>query len=566
VVEEPADAAIHRADAGAGGERRERGVSADYDIIVLGAGPNGLAAAAYLAAAGKRVALIERGVETGGGLVTQELAGFRLNHHATYMLMAELLPPYRDLDLPARGVQFVRPDVQAAFLFDAPHSLILYTDPERTQASIEALSPPDGDRFRRMYDEFDEMCEAFLLPATYAPALPPLEQTVALSRTDELGERIAEISEMAPWEVVERYGFRDPRVHAAFLYLATMFGLEAEEGGIGFLVPIYVSRLMKAALVRGGSHQLASALRRAIEEHGGEVLTASPAEEILVEDGRAVGVRVSTRGKLTAEAIVSTLNPEQTFLDLIPRGGVEAELRESLGAWEWERTSLFLFNDGIVGEPPAYDGYSEDASRALFAVMGYDSPETVIDHQNEVTRGDRSRIAGHGSVPSLFDPLMVPAHIPFGPHHVLRWESWAPFDADWSRAATEAYQRECFDFWCHYAPNLKRANSRIRVVWTPRDIEAHLPTMKRGSIKHGAYTSLQMGYNRPVPECSAYRTPIDGLYVAGSSVHPGGMVLMGSGYNAARVVAEDLGVPLWEEPEMVRRARERGYLEDEEAP
>jgi phytoene dehydrogenase-like protein len=525
-------------------------MSGSYDVVVLGAGPNGLAAAAYLAAAGKRVALVERGVETGGGLVTQELAGFRLNHHATYMLMAELLPPYRDLDLEDRGVQFVRPEVQAAFLYDGQSALLLHTDPRRTQASVEELSPHDGVRFRHMYDEFEEMCEAFLLPATYAPALPPLEQTVALSGTDELGERIAEISEMAPWEVIERYGFRDPRIHAAFLYLATMFGLEAEEGGIGFLVPIYVSRMMRAALVRGGSHQLASALRRAVEECGGEVFTASAAEEILIEDGRAVGVRLASSDELTADAVVSTLNPEQTFLELIRPQGGEETLRETLGAWEWERTSLFLWNDGIVGEPPAYAGYPEDASRALLAVMGYESPEDVIDHQNAVTGGDRSRIAGHGSVPSLFDPLMVPTHVPFGPHHVLRWESWAPFRADWSREATEDYRRACFDFWCHYAPNLKAANSRVRVVWTPHDIEAHLPTMKRGSIKHGAYTSVQMGYNRPVPEC------------AGSSVHPGGMVIMGPGYNAARAVAEDLGAPLWDEPPMVQVARERGYLED----
>ena len=130
-------------------------MSSPYDVIVLGAGPNGLTAAAYLAAAGLRVALVERSVETGGGLVTQELAGFRLNHHATYMLMAELLPPYRDLDLAERGVQFVRPDVQAAFLFERNQALILYTDPDRTRSSVEALSPDDGARFMRMYDEFE---------------------------------------------------------------------------------------------------------------------------------------------------------------------------------------------------------------------------------------------------------------------------------------------------------------------------------------------------------------------------------------------------------------------------
>lgn len=538
-------------------------MSVEYDAIVIGAGPNGLTAAAYLARAGQRVAVVERGLETGGGLVTQELSGFRLNHHAMYMLLGELLPPFNDLELRKRGVDFIRPEVQASFLFGSGQALTLYSDPSRTERAIEELSPGDGRRFRRMSDEFDEMCSAFLLPATYAPPAPPIEQTMLLEGADELGERISEVSELSPREVIERYEFRDPRVQAAFLYLATMFGLEAEEGGTGFLVPIYVSRLMQSALIRGGSHQLASALRRTVEEHGGEILTSASVEEILIEEDRVAGVRIADRGELRAPAVVSTLNPEQTFLELLRPERVESEIRDAIAQWEWERTSLFVMNAGIVGDPPQYEGYPADASRALIAVMGYASPDDVIDHQAEIARGDRSRIAGHGSTPSLFDPLMCPGHVPFGPHHVIRWESWAPFDSDWSRTATEAYRQACFELWCRHAPNLEKANQRVCVAWTPRDIETHLPTMKRGSIKHGAYTSLQLGYNRPLPDCSGYRTPIEGLYVGGSSVHPGGMVILGPGYNAARVVAEDLGAPLWPEPEMVCAARERGYLESE---
>ena len=143
----------------------------------------------------------------------------------------------------------------------------------------------------------------------------------------------------------------------------------------------------------------------------------------------------------------------------------------------------------------------------------------------------------------------------------MRWECWAPYDADWSRSATAEYTRRCLEFWARYAPNIAQANSRSRIAWTPRDIEAQLPTMKRGSIKHGAYTSLQMGCNRPIPECSGYRTPIEGLYVGGASTHPGGMVIVGAGYNSARVVAEDIGADFPDEPEMVRRARARGYFD-----
>jgi phytoene dehydrogenase-like protein len=85
--------------------------------------------------------------------------------------------------------------------------------------------------------------------------------------------------------------------------------------------------------------------------------------------------------------------------------------------------------------------------------------------------------------------------------------------------------------------------------------------MQRGSIKHGAYTSMQMGYLRPTEDASCYRTPITGLYVAGASTHPGGMVILGPGYNAAKVVAEDLGGDVWwTPPDYVVRAREKNYL------
>ena len=541
-------------------------MSADPDVVVIGAGPNGLTAAAYLASCGKSVALVDRYVETGGGLATQEISGFRMNHHATYMLLGDLLPPVGDFDLRSRGVDFITPDVQAAFLFDDAQSLIVHLDSRKTEASVDALSPGDGARFRRMYDEFEQMCEAFLIPATYVPPIAPLDQTIALERSDALGERIAAISDLSPFELIEQYEFRDPRIQAAILYLACCFGLEAEEGGLGFLVPIYVTRMMNASLVRGGSHQLASALRRAIEEMGGVIHTCSEVKRIVVEEGRAVGVEIPGRGEIRAGAVISTLNPEQTFQDLLPRDLLSSDVREGIANWEWEPTSLFVFNDGIIGEAPVYDGYPDAANRALLTVMGYQRPEDVWDHQQEVMRGDRSRIAGHGSTLSLFDPLMVPGHVPLGPHHVLRWECWAPYDADWGREATREYTQRCIELWSRYAPNIGEASSRVRIAWTPRDIATQLPTMKRGSIKHGAYTSLQMGHNRPIPECSGYRTPIEGLYVGGASTHPGGMVIMGAGYNAARVVAEDLGADFPDEPEMVQRARARGYFDvDEES-
>ncbi|MBC8292698.1 MAG: NAD(P)/FAD-dependent oxidoreductase [Proteobacteria bacterium] len=537
--------------------------SNDYDVIIVGAGPNGLCCGAYLAAAGARVAVLEKYVETGGGLVTQELSGFRLNHHAVYMLLAELMPPVSELDLASRGVAFARPARQAAFLYEGGHSITLALDPAESQRSIEALSLGDGSRFRRMADEMAQMCERFLVPATYFPPIPPIEQTELLENSDELGKRMAAFSEMTPREVIADYGFEDPRVEAAFLYLACVFGLDPDEGGLGFLVPIYVHRLLNNSIVRGGSHQLSSALRRGLEEHGGDVITGCAARSLLTEGGRVVGVLAADGREFRARAVVSTLNPEQTFTGLAAGCELPVHFKQVAEQWEWEHTSMFIVNSGIVGEAPRYEGYDKSVDEALMVVMGYQSPEDVVAHYAAASAGEARADAGHASVPSLFDPLQSPAHVPLGPVHALRWETWAPYDRPWGEEAA-GFAESCMQTWQRYAPNLAEANCRVRVHWSPHDIAEHLATMKRGSIKHGAYSSLQMGFNRPLPECSSNRTPLAGLYVGGASTHPGGMVIMGPGYNCSRVVAADLGIQLpWEEPEMVAAAKRSGYLSDE---
>lgn len=534
-----------------------------YDILIIGAGPNGLTCGAYLARTGARVALLERFVETGGGLVTEEHAGFRFNHHATYMMLAELMPPYHDLNLRDRGAVFIRPEAQVAFLFEGGKSFTLYTDLARSKASIARLSPTDAEVFARMYGEFKEMCDRFLIPATYTPPVEPIEQITLLQNADHLGQRIAEISEISPREVIASYGFQDPRVEAAMLYLATMFGIDPDEGGLGFMVPLYVYRLTNAALVKGGSHQLSSALRRELEGNGGEVLNSAEVTAILVEDGVARGVTLADGREIRAGAVISTLNPHQNFLALCDGQKVAPEVARAAESWLWEEWSHFVSGMAYLGEPPRYEGYDPEVNAALTVVMGFETPQDIVDDAEAVKAGRMpAKLAGHGSCISLFDPLQVPSHLArFGPYSSLRWECWAPYNADWESLKKDL-GKQCLERWRQYAPNLSEDNVHLRINWSPVDIETRLPTMKNGSIKHGAYTSFQMGYNRPSVDCSSYRTPIQGLYVAGASTHPGGMVILGPGYNAARTVAEDLGLDIWwETPPMVRGARELGYLQ-----
>ncbi len=154
-----------------------------YDAIIIGAGPNGLLAAAYLAKAGHKVLLCERRHETGGGLNTEEYFGFRLNLHAIYHMMAEKMPAYRELDLPSFGLRYVHPPVIAAFPFKDGSSLVFTRDPEETAQSIAQFSPDDANAFRAMWEEFQPLLDDYLIPMTYELPNPALDQMVEFEKT-----------------------------------------------------------------------------------------------------------------------------------------------------------------------------------------------------------------------------------------------------------------------------------------------------------------------------------------------------------------------------------------------
>jgi len=535
-----------------------------YDAIIIGAGPNGFTCGSYLAKAGAKVLILERNAETGGGLASEEHSGFRFNYHAIYMMLGELMPPYHDFNLRERGVIFTKPDTQVAFLFQDGKSFVLYVDPEKSKKSLAKLSSKDAETFGRMMHEFKEMCDHFLIPATYFPPVEPLRQIPLLENAGDTGKKILQISEMTPREVVASYKYEDPRIEAAFLYLATMFGIDPEAGGMGFMVPLYVYRLMNTAIVRGGTHSLSSAIRAEFEANGGEVENSAEVKSLITEKGEVKGVRLNDGREIFSKVVISSLNPEQTFFQLYDRKDTPAELAESIENWKWEEWSYFTSHIAVIGDAPRYEAYDSEVNSALIVVMGYESPEEVVQHGEAIKRGELpEKVAGHGTCTTIFDPLQAPSH-PYGPYHTLRWECWAPYELkdskDWDDVKKD-YGDRCFETWCHYAPNLAKQKINRRIDWSPVDIERRLITMKKGSIKHGAYSQFQMGYNRPSADCSDYRTPIKGLYVCGASVHPGGMVILGPGYNAAKRVAEDLGLQIWwKVPEMVQKAQEEGYL------
>jgi phytoene dehydrogenase-like protein len=199
---------------------------------------------------------------------------------------------------------------------------------------------------------------------------------------------------------------------------------------------------------------------------------------------------------------------------------------------------------------------------AFIRVFGVETPEDVVTHISKVMERQVLHDIGHVTFTTDVDPAQAPREVdPEGA--VCRIEAcvpYAPAEGDWT-SQSKGYGDRLIGKLASYTTDFDPSTIVRRYEYTPVDIEMKIPQMRRGSFKHGAYIMTQMGYSRPNVQCSSYKTPIGRLYVCGASTFPGGMVTFGAGYNAAKVVAQDLGLNIWwTEPPAVTTARQKGFL------
>jgi phytoene dehydrogenase-like protein len=539
-----------------------------YDVIIIGAGPNGLAIGAYLSKAGLKVLLVERRHEVGGGLATEEvtLPGYLHNTHALYMMMVDYAPIYADFTLEERyDVKHIYPSLQFALPLSDGRCVCLYSDPEKTCESLARFSGNDAEAYRMLYNRLTRYVDEFLAAATYSSPVPPLDQLVRLQQT-EVGREIAEISEKTPREIVDAY-FENEHIKTLMLYVATKWGISYDQPGLGYLVALYLNRATNYRLVRGGSHVVAQALHRIIHNSGGVALNNQRVRRIIIENDTATGIEMEDGTRIHADkAIVSTIDPHQTFLKLVSEENLEREFAEKIKAWQWERYSIFGVHLALEEAPDFKAAASNpEINRSLVYVLGYESPKELMDEYQAIHGGELREEKKTGlncCFPSLHDTGQAPKGrctgvlYHFAPYAlkggVRRWTD--------IRLKEEMAER-CLATLRIYAPNMTEEKVLWKYVSTPMDVENKFKNMVRGGYKQGLYHPLQMGYLRPNEDCSRNRTPIRNLYLGGSSAHPGGCIIWGPGYLAANCIADELGLKKWwSEPGFVTRAREAGLL------
>ena len=538
----------------------------EYDGIILGAGPNGLTVAAYLAKAGLKILLLEKRFEAGGGLATEQvtLPGFLHNTHAVYMPMVDYAPPLRDFDeylTKDYDLEFVFPELVMAMPFSDGSSLCLYQDMDKTCASIAQFSQKDAETYRRVQRRFKELTDGFLAPATYEMAKPAFEQMIKLQATN-VGREITEWTEKTPLDIVNGL-FENDRVRTLFLYLSCMWGLHYNLEGVSYLVPLLFNRAVNYRLVVGGSHHLAHLFTKVLYRHGGMIISPVTVKRIIIENNAAMGVELQDGTVYRAKKFVaSSLDPYQTFFKYVGESNLDSNFVTRTKDWKWELSSLFHVHLALA-EPPNFAASSKnpDINKAFIIVLGYESQAELVKHYDAIHAGELYAGGFNCCFPSIHDPKQAPSG-----RHTALISLHAPSNLKdggaqhWYRIREQEATR-CVQLLGKYAPNINDDSILWHYITTPLDIENKFADMVQGSYKQGAYLPLQMGYLRPNEECSQYATPIKNLYVCGASTFPGGLITFGPGYNAANRIADDLGIDRWwKEPECVTKAKQMGTL------
>jgi phytoene dehydrogenase-like protein len=256
--------------------------------------------------------------------------------------------------------------------------------------------------------------------------------------------------------------------------------------------------------------------------------------------------------------VASGLNPQQTFLDLLPAEAVPAAVRAAAGQFEYNLLAPLFGLHVALDEPPRYSAAARhpELEKAFMVLVGLERFDQFHQIVAAHERGEVPDPVAWGACPTLFDPSQAPP----GKHAAFLWEK-VPYalrgqPSNWEHEKA-AHGARLLKLWRELAPNLGDGIIRDQFVLTPADTEAALPNMARGDLLVGSFAHGQVGYNRPFAGAGCYRTSVPGLYLCGGSTHPGGNVTGLCGYNAARVIATDAGKAVWWNPPEAEQALAR---------
>jgi phytoene dehydrogenase-like protein len=523
-----------------------------YDAIVIGGGHNGLVAAAYLARAGKRTVVLERRHVVGGAAVTEQPWG--PDYKVTMLsYVVSLLPPtiLRDLQLERHGYK-VYPQGPYFVPYPDGRSLQLPTDRARRHAEIDKFCAADAAAMDRWDDWLRGLADVV---GPLLTAIPPklgstspkdlLDQAQLAWQLKGLGVRgVADVTRLFTMSVADLLEdfFVSPEV-LGVLSVSGVIGTWAgpRSPGTAFVMAHHKvgdvgdGELGSWGFPEGGMGGLTAAMASAARSFGAELRTEAPVARIATSNGRVTGVVLQSGEELTAPVVVTTAHPKISFLRLLDSADLPADFVADIERWNTR--------SGTVKVNVAVDRLPEFASKPGFDPEVHGGTIVLARSLDEVEAAFQDAIAGRGAtrpfadicIPSVFDPTLAPE----GHHIVSMFSQWVP--QHWAAAPMEAeldaYADRLIETVDEVAPGFKSSILHRKVIG-PHEME-HEYGLIGGNIFHGELSPNQLFHLRPAAGYADFRTPIRGLYQAGSATHGGGGVTGIPALQAVRQIQRD---------------------------
>ncbi|HEU4643065.1 MAG TPA: NAD(P)/FAD-dependent oxidoreductase [Gemmatimonadaceae bacterium] len=517
-----------------------------YDAIIIGAGHNGLVTAAYLAAAGKRVLVLERREMVGGACVTEELwPGYKVStaSYVNSLLRPEII---RDLELKAHGFELLPRNPSSFTPFPDGRSLLLGPDKALTLREIAKFSPRDAEaypKYEAMLERVADFIEPTLMMTPPDPWSARPRDLLALAKLGwgfrKLGRDGAAAIEILTADarsVLDRW-FESPELKAT-LATDAIIGANASPStpGTAYVLFHHVMGECNGArgvwgYVRGGMGGISNAIASAARARGAEIRTSAPVARILVKDGRVRGVALADGTEIRARMVASNADAHTTFLKLMDDEHLPADFVRQVRQIDYSSATLKI--NVALSELPDFRALPGSAPGPQHRGTIHIAPSLEYMERafDDAKYGEPSRSPVlECTIPSVVDPTVAPP----GKHLMSMFIQYAPArlrEGSWD-GAKERFADRCFEIMDEYAPNFRRSVID-RQVLSPVDIERRYG-LTGGNIFQGAMTLNQLFFMRPLPGYADYRTPVRGLFLCGAATHPGGGVMGACGYNAAR--------------------------------
>ncbi|MBV9912876.1 MAG: NAD(P)/FAD-dependent oxidoreductase [Sinobacteraceae bacterium] len=523
-----------------------------YDAIVIGAGHNGLVAACYLARAGLDVLVLERNAYVGGAAVSRRLYQDFTYSNCSYVCSLLRTEIIRALELPRYGLQIIPYEGGCTLMRDGGH-LALYDNHDALRREFARHSRRDGEAYDRYVRDMLRHCR-FIKPLLLRePPDPTSFKPRDLMELLYLGRHFHELGEaqmydtvrfwtMSAADLLDEYFESDiVKAHlAGSAIIGTALGPRSA-GSAYVLLHHYMGSIDGTVgawgFARGGMGAITAALARSLTASGGTIRCEAAVEQILVRHGRVSGVALANGEELHARMVLSNMDVKRTFLKTMAASDLPADFLQQVRRFKIRGSSgkLNIALDGL----PSFPAIPPDAPCTRGDMHVTDTIDMLERAYDDWKEGRWSRAPYIDMlIPSQIDPSMAPE----GKHYMSVFVQYCPYQlaqGEWNDVTRRAFGNTVIDTIARHSPNFRDLilHAEIRTPW---DIENEVG-LSEGNIFQGELTFDQLLFNRPIPGYAQYRTPVSGMYLCGSSTHPGGGVMGAPGFNAAAAVLRDLG-------------------------